>query len=138
MSSQSSKTREHEPGRIGKDAQMVIRGRYDALQALPAPDDGPFATVDLPDHLSCMLGSLMTVNAIRVVERIRTRDLKRNTYRTDRSFWEALQAYEPNQASLPCSHHGLRNIRDGEYTCMAEWCDETFDRAAVEEVLGDV
>jgi len=40
---------------------------------------------------------------------------------------------EPN--TLPCGHQGLRNLRNGGYTCQNENCDQEFSKATAKKVI---
>lgn len=49
----------------------------------------------------------------------------------------AEQVVERSGETLPCGHRGISNVSmdPPTYTCMCTACDETFDRAAVEDAL---
>jgi len=65
----------------------------------------------------------------------------RENARCDTKIWrispqgrEMLEQVEEPE-TLPCGHQGLRNLRDGGYTCQKESCDNEFSKATAKRLF---
>lgn len=67
----------------------------------------------------------------------------RQTWGGDSAMWETdAKCYEYVQEDLeagdqrlPCNHRGLRNLGNGQFTCMKDHCSQTFDRETAERIF---
>lgn len=121
---------------LNGSARSTIRSYYDRIVHLPSPDEGSWLVYELEDPVVELMSRLRQIGAVEKVDRQRDKN-GRYRYKTDREFYKAIQEFEPNIEPMPCGHHGIQNLGHGRYSCMAEWCDETFARSTVEEVLGN-
>ena len=58
-------------------------------------------------------------------------------WETNPALTDALDRLEPSGPELPCGHHGFTNLGDGQYACLADWCDAVHSRADLEEAFAD-
>ena len=60
----------------------------------------------------------------------------RQRYRVSEPVARAFAELQP-ELLMPCDHRGIKHHHDGSFGCGADWCNETFHRDTVEEVLGE-
>lgn len=114
-------------------ANIIRNNKIPALE-LPHPSE-LWTRWSVSDAVAKRRRKLQANHIIYVVENHRQSEDECNVYRTNPQAYNWIQANVNRPKTLPCGHSGIRNLRDGGYTCYDDDCQAEFDRAAAEEVL---
>jgi len=124
----SSENSGHKPEQTTSRTAQIIRSRQHDIRQLPDPDE-TWLLQDVP--LSRRRASkLRQSGAIKTVGQVTNRGNQRLVYRVDPDVSEAV-ARMP-EPETPCGHTGVRNLRDGAFTCTRDDCDVEFSREIAE------
>lgn len=107
----------------------VLKTRRHAARALPHPGE-EYTHADLPDCVA----SQSTFKKFKHLGVIHScgHDGERHRWRTDPQIYEWIQTNLRGEPPGPCNHRGVRNLRDGAYSCLHDDCDAEFGRAIAE------
>lgn len=110
---------------IYQSAANAIHSNQDGAVKLPPPDE-TWTRSEAPPELQDVLETFRRKDVVQAVGwRDRQRD--RREYRTHPKAYEQADRYD---RELPgdCNHRGVRNPRDGPYTCRRDDCDVELTR----------
>lgn len=113
-----------------------MRAHYDEIMELfdrfePREE---FRRCELPVFLRHAFDGFKSNNIIHQVRREsdRTENQWRWVWTIDERAYDWVTNYEPISYKMPCGHHGIVNLGDGEFQCCCSWCDETHKREKLE------
>lgn len=116
---------------VANGTRSVLRANPDATARLPSPAD-EYRRSALPEEVQRVFKRFREHG---VVERVGRTDDGANTYRTDAGAYEVAREIRRERRTLPCGHGGMRNLRDGDYTCGNPDCGAHYDRETVEDAV---
>lgn len=120
----------------------ILRCHRSASCELPPPDvewvtDNDMAPDlhEVGDDLANVVRRFVEHGIIQPVGYADPQSSRRIYVTNPKSFRWVEQNIRENTTWTPCGHTGVRNLGDGEFTCVRDHCDETFPRSVAEEVL---
>lgn len=132
MSEKQSGDRQQSGQSLMMGAHSALRARRDAADALPHPQE-EWIRSDIPPVLDETLQKFRNLGIVEVVGSGRMNCYRYNIYRTTTAAHEYVEAL--GDPGTPCSHTGVRNLGDGQYTCSNGRCDIRFGEEVAQEAL---
>jgi len=137
---------------LGPGYESYVSAHLDIVLELPPPGttwlkrwlyDPPewwaHGNSDLPERFRNRLKDLHGRGIVHVVGRFDPTGVKpRHIYLTDADVYRYAQFLDDHRETFPCGHNaGFETVDPdkGLYRCHYEFCDETFNRETVEEVM---
>jgi hypothetical protein len=113
-------------------ANSILRVEAVAACQLPDPEE-TWTRDDAPDALRAALDRFVANGIVRV--ETRGYNNQPAEYRTHPGAPSQVATIEATLTRTPCGHKGVRNLRDGAYSCTNEDCDAEFGREVAEAVV---
>ena len=131
----SSSRRKRRGQAVDTTTANVLKSRQADAHQLPAPD-APEPFDELESRIGKSSVRKFIETGILVAEAAPDADTRGQLYHIRPTVQRWLNAHLPDPDTTPCGNHtGVRNLGDGEFTCMDDACDCRLTREQAKEVL---